>query len=157
MNAFLVDELGWTRADNESCLYYYHDDKYGAIGIARLEVDDILVTGNDDSLISNFHYRLNMKYGDGAGGAAIAWEKLSSVLGINIVYDQQGSYLTMDVAAKITLLFTDHKHLRMLPSKATPMSDVSIDKRAPLDATMRMYIKEHYASLVGAMIYMSIS
>jgi hypothetical protein len=157
MNSFLVDELGWTRADNESCLYYFHDAKSNSIGIALLEVDDILVTGNNQALIDSFHYRLNMKYGDGAGGASIAWEKLSSFLGINIIYDQQNRHLTMDVTAKITTLFADHKLLRMLPSKATPMSDVSNDKRPPLDAAMSAYIKEHYASLVGAMIYMSIS
>ena len=63
----------------------------------------------------------------------------------------------MDVAAKITTIFTDHKYLRMLPSKATPTSNISKDKRSPLDATMCMCIKEYYASLVGAMIYMSIS
>ena len=72
MNTFVVDELGWTRADNESCPYYHHDDKSGAIGIALLQVDDNLVTGNDNTLISDFHYRINKKYGDGAGGAAIA-------------------------------------------------------------------------------------
>ena len=26
MNAFHVDEFGWTRADNEPCLYNHHDD-----------------------------------------------------------------------------------------------------------------------------------
>ena len=71
--AFLVDELGLTRADDESCMYYHHDDKSAVIDILLIEVDDLLVTGNDDSLISNFYFRLNMKYGDGAGGAAIAW------------------------------------------------------------------------------------
>ena len=157
MNSFLVNELGWTRADNESCLYYFHDEKSNSIGIALLEVDDILVTGNDQTLIDHFHSRINRKYGDGAGGAAITWEKLSSFLGINIIYDQQNRHLTMDVAAKITTLFTDHKLLRMLPSKSTPMSDISADKRAVLDPAMSDYIKEHYSSLVGALIYMSIS
>ena len=159
MNSFLVDELGWTRADNESCLYYYHNTTTGSIGVALLEVDDILVTGNDPSLTQSFHQRLNKKYGDGAGGAPVAWEALSSFLGINIIYDQKNRHLTMDVAAKITTLFAEHKHLqvRMLPSKATPMSDLSGDKRAVLNVTMSSYIKDNYASLIGAMIYMSIS
>ena len=36
-------------------------------------------------------------------------------------------------------------------------TNISNDKRAPQDATMCRYIKEHFASFVGAMIYLSIS
>ena len=109
-------------------------------------------------MLDDFHARIEAKYGLGSGSNAVEWEHLSSFLGINIIYDVKNRHLTMDVAAKIDALFEEHKILRMLPNKATPLPDSTSAKSRPLlSPAIAAHIHEHYASLVGALIYMSVS
>ena len=109
-------------------------------------------------MLDDFHARIEAKYGLGSGSNAVEWEHLSSFLGINIIYDVKNRHLTMDVAAKIDALFEEHKILRMLPNKATPLPDSTSAKSRPLlSPAIAAHIHEHCASLVGALIYMSVS
>ena len=71
MPDFLVNSLGWIRSKNESSLYYRHDTKTSEIGILLLEVDDILITGNSQSMLDDFHARIEAKYGLGSGSNAV--------------------------------------------------------------------------------------
>ena len=80
------ESFGFTRASAESSLYYLHDQQTGDIILCILEVDDLLITGNNDSLIAKFKLALQKKYGERSEtGIAIAWEPLSSFLGVRIV------------------------------------------------------------------------
>jgi hypothetical protein len=157
INTFMVDEMGFTRGSNESSMYHRHDANSGDITICLLEVDDLLVTGNNDILIEKFHQELDKKYGTGAEGALpITWENLSSFLGVNIIYDRDRRVLTMDVASKIDKLFDEHDALAKIPTRYTPLPSKDTPKHTHPAATMD-YVKSNYQSLVGSMIYMSVS
>ena len=154
VNQFFVEELGWVRGENESCLYHHFDPVTGDIAIALLEVDDVLMTSNSDAVIEKFYTMLNAKFGV---GHSIPWEPVSSFMGVNVVYDRSARELTLDVAAKISTLFADHSLLRMLPTKATPIPGGDGSKRLCADAAILTHLRSHYSSIVGALIYMSIS
>ena len=90
------------------------------------------------------------------------WERIASFLGVNIDYDLDSGILAMDVKSKIEKLFEDHSILNTLKNvKAnTPITednlnvpDIAKQKWAPVDH----YICEKYASINGAIIYMSIT
>ena len=153
----MVDESGFTRGSSESSLYHRHDAISGDITICLLEVDDLLITGNNDFIIEQFHQSLDKKYGSGAlGNSPITWEDLSSFLGVNIIYDRHNRVLTMDVAAKIDKLFEEHVAISKVPTRYTPLPSKDTPSHSH-PVQLSDYVKEHYQSLVGSMIYMSIS
>ena len=150
------------RADAETCLYYKRNPQTGTFVIVLSEVDDLVVTGNDQKMIMEFHESLiaafASKNDDGSvNRESIAWEPISSFLGIDILYDRTKGILTMNVKAKIDKLFDDHHpHLSRIGTLGTPVtSDFAHDGfEEDVELTpMEAYLKQHYASIVGSMIY----
>ncbi len=152
INNYITNDLGFTRSNCESCLYHKRDEISMKSCIILLEVDDMLVTGNSDELIEDFHQQLEGKYGLGVSKNKITWEPISSFLGINIEYDRAARYLTMDVEFKIDVFLDKHKNeFTNLWNKSTP-SPESIDKTR-IDPVVSNCVRENYAQIVGSLIY----
>ena len=88
------------------------------------------------------------------------WESLSSFLGINISYDVRAGRMEMDIEQKVEKLLTDHPLLHNLRMHDVPSSDTAAE--IPESAASKygetdIYIKNNYASIIGACIYMSIT
>ena len=152
INNFLTNELGFTRSACESCLYHKFDPDTSKSCILLLEVDDMVVTGSSDDMIEEFHQQLESKYGLGVSTNKIAWEPISSFLGVNIAYNRSHRRLTMDVEFKIdTLLGTYSESFGCLWVKATP-SPESVDKTR-INPVVLTCVRDNYASIVGSLIY----
>ena len=120
------------------------------------EVDDLIITGNDAAYIARFKNKLVDDY------KVTDWERLASFLGVNMDYDLDSGALAMDVKSNIEKLFKDHSILNALSNAkaSTPITEESLhvpsiykEKWAPVDH----YIADKYASMNGALIYMSIT
>jgi hypothetical protein len=148
----LAQDYVQTNAD--SCLFS-KQTKNGWVLVAS-EVDDLLVTGNDNDEIERLHQALVKEY------QITDWDPISSFLGININYDPvKGSgNLTMDVEYKIDELFKKHAmlcgHLKGKADTAMLEEHRGIEDSRVLNHVDE-YIKARYASLNGALIYMGIT
>ena len=150
LNRFMkVQEFTQTTAD--SCLFT-KKTKDGWLLVAS-EVDDLLVTGTDKAAIEQFRLALVDEY------QITDWEPLKSFLGINIQYEV-GRRMTLDVEYKLDKLAEAHPMLKHhLQGKADyPLIEehMSIPEDKKLTEVDK-YIKERYASLNGALIYMGIT
>ena len=163
LSQFAEDE-GFVRADSETSLYYKINDD-GSWCIVLAEVDDLLVTGTSTTTCAQFREALVNRFAhlDTTGDTeeeAIAWHPISSFLGINISYDQKMGTMRMDVKGKVDEMFAAHQCLRSLPHANNPWSPdlakASVNEDTPLDE-IETHIKEHYASLVGSLIYITIT
>ena len=152
LNRVLTDELQFSRSINDSCLYYHESEKGFVLLVA--EVDDLVITGTDQGKIDALKADFLKRY------KITAWERISSFLGINIAYDRQLGVMELDVKAKVDELFKRYPILLDCPTRSTPLS-ASLTSPANADAykpnKVDFFIKEHYASIVGALIYMSIT
>ena len=151
-----MESQGFTRAGCESSLYYRYDVSTKKITLCVLEVDDICCTGNNDELLEQLRISLGQKYGDMRTGTDISWEPLSSFLGIRIIYDRVKRVLTMDVEQKIIDMFKSHPEIDKIPTHWTPLPTKGSKPSTP-SATVQRYVRVHYASIVGAFIYIAIS
>lgn len=120
------------------------------------EVDDLIITGTDEKegiteLQKSFVSQWKVK----------DWEPLSSFLGIRIVYDRAEGVLTMDVKTKIDELFRVHKVLSKVGSANTPYVEANVrnafDTPDRVMSSSEQYIQDNFASLVGSLIYISIT
>ena len=163
LSRFAEDE-GFVRADSETSLYYKINTD-GSWCVVLAEVDDLLVTGTSTTTCAQFRTALVEKFsridvGGEKDDEAIAWHSISSFLGINITYDQKEGVMKLDVKGKIDELFVAHPIFAKLPHHANPWSSdlakAKFDENAPLDE-VEQHIREHYASLVGSLIYITIT
>ena len=157
--------IGFKRADAETSLYYSYNKVNGKFVIVLSEVDDLVVTGNDDAMIEAFHYSLIKSFGtakdDGTKDAkSIAWEPISSFLGIDIDYDMKAGTLAMNVKSKIDNLFADDKHKHALKSigtanlpQPTNFNDNDYCEEG-VWSHLELHLKKNYASIVGTIIYL---
>jgi len=88
LDKFFTD-IGFKRADAETCLYKRFDPTTGKFVLVLCEVDDLVVTGNDNKYIEHFRQCLvdsfATKRDDGTlDEKSIAWEPIKSFLGIDI-------------------------------------------------------------------------
>ena len=115
----------------------------------------MIITGTDKEAITKLRAGLvkRFKVDD------TKWESLSSFLGINIIYNHRIGRMGFDVEQKVNKLFDDHKTLINVRSSDVPISDSDLEvpesAAADYNATDK-YIVQHYASIVGACIYMSV-
>ena len=132
------------------------------------EVDDLVVTGNDDAFIQHFRESLIKSYASKTSDGkvdekSIAWEPLSSFLGIKIAYNLEKGVLTMSVKNKIDNLFDDPDHKSALHKIGTanlPLPASFNDGDYPEDGSwshLEMHLKKHYASIVGSIIYLHVT
>ena len=153
MLSWLTSLVGPAVRMRVACIICF-DPVTGDIGIALLDVDDIMVCSSSDTLIDAFYSKLNARFG---AGQPLTWEPISSFLGINICYDRHKRELSMDVAAKIATLFSGLSVLRMLPTKAPPLPGADGSKRQCAHAAILEHICSSYSSIAGGLIYMAIS
>ena len=144
---------GYVQTIADTCLFTKKTDS-GWVCVAS-EVDDLLVCGSDDAEIERFHVALVDEYD------VTDWADIKSFLGINIQYDVEAQYMSLDVETKIDKLFDSHAILKgHLKGKAeTPLLEahMAIPDDAQLKTDVDVYIRDHYASLNGALIYMGIT
>ena len=100
LTEFLEKECGMTRGKSETSLYYKHVK--GKYIILMTEVDDLIFTG-DKQQIEAFERLLKLRW------SIKQCERLSSFLGINIHYKQEGDNWTIsfDVTEKIRKIFEE--------------------------------------------------
>ena len=157
LNEILVDDLKLKRAASDSCLYHYRDDD-GWILLCT-EVDDLVITGTNEKKIESIRQYLFKRF---EKSGMKDWGPIKSFLGINIAYDREAGRLEMDVADKIKKLFEQHPILWRARPKRTPLPP---DGPLPTNYVysseernyLRAYLTEHYASIVGALIYSCIT
>ena len=109
LDRFFVEE-GYTRGVSETSMYY----KHGPSGwvVVLTEVDDLVVTGTDDTEIDALRSALVRDFAnrDSEGvvdAKSIHWETISSFMGIDINYNRSKGVLTMNVKSKIDDLFNN--------------------------------------------------
>ena len=115
----------------------------GKLLLVLTEVDDLVYTG-DQELVDIFEAKLRKKWNIQQS------EPLRSFLGININYDREQGTIEFDVAEKIRRLF-EEKPWRINQPKLESLIPPITARSYPLIET------KHYASVVGACIYMAIT
>ena len=115
----------------------------GKLLLVLTEVDDLVYTG-DQELVDIFEAKLKKKWNIQQS------EPLRSFLGININYDREQGTIEFDVAEKIRRLF-EEKPWRINQPKLESLIPPITARSYPLIET------KHYASVVGACIYMAIT
>ena len=156
LNKCLVDELSLKRTKSDTCLYTYKD--LGGYVLIATEVDDCVITGTNTAKIQQIkkHFQDNFKLKD--------WDSpIRSFMGINIQYHEniENPRLEMDVEDKIVKLFERHSTLRRVRSKNFPLppkEEAPTTEFNPENYNyLHKYIHDNYASIVGAIIYTSIT
>ena len=151
-----MKSAGFKQLECDKCIFVHHDEVTKKFVLVGCEVDDLIITGNDAACITRLKKKLVDEYN------VTDWERIASFLGVNIDYDLDSGVLAMDVKSKIEKLFEEHSILNVLKNvKAnTPITEdnlnvpnIAKEKWAPVDH----YICEKYASINGAIIYMSIT
>ena len=145
--------IGFQRLESESSVYVKHDGAHWSLILA--EVDDLIITSTKSESITELH-KAFVKQWD-----VKDWEVIRSFLGINMCYDKVNGVLAMDVKAKIDDFFKAHPTLAKLGSSNVPYCETNV-KAAQANPTRSLrsseqYMKDHFASIVGTLIYMSIT
>ena len=148
--------LGFSRFESESSIYIQRDktdsNKWSLI---LAEVDDLIITSSHTSCITDLHKTFVKQW------KVKDWEIISSFLGINMRYDKAAGVLAMDVKAKVDDFFKAHSTLSKLGSSNVPYVDAQVKAAyASPQRSLRsteLYMKEHFASIVGTLIYLSIT
>ena len=129
--------LGFKQANSDTCLFHYQGGN-GSVYICA-EVDDLVITGEDDDKIRQVKERLEAVYGQ---TNKIAWEPLHSFLGIDINYNKDKQICTFGVPYKIQKLFDDNPILQSLgegkKNSITP-SDAAEDRQG-----QNPHVKENF-------------
>ena len=149
----LENELSFKRGVADACLYSFHDDD-GWVVLCS-EVDDLVITGTNTRKIKEVkaYFEETFKLTD--------WdESINSFLGINIKYtDGPNARMEMDITDKVKKTFEKHKPIKSARPRHSPLP-VKDDKQlmaVTKETALQAYIRENYASIVGAFIYMSIT
>ena len=139
--SFLVKsllDLQFTQAPADSCLFHYFNP----------ETETFILSLLKRGLVERF------KIDD------TKWENLSSFLGININYDVRAGRLEMDIEQKAEKMLIDHPVLHNLRMHDVPSSGTAAEipeSAASKHGETDIYIKNSYASMIGACIYMSVT
>ena len=153
LSKVLEGDLAFKRGIADTCLYSYHDDDGWVILCS--EVDDLVITGTNNRKIKEVKafFEKTFKLTD--------WDdSINSFLGINISYtDGPDARLEMDVTDKVKKTFEKHPPIKSARPRHFPLP-AKDDKQLMADTketALQAYIRENYASIVGAFIYMSIT
>ena len=151
---FFVNKLNYTQASSDGCLFY-KVTKAGYVLVA-CEVDDLVITGSDKAGIAELKSMLTKQY------SITDWGPISSFLGINMNYTD--GVLEMDVVEKIRDLFSKHGIINSthnIPGRDVPLDDdytkIPVEEGSVKYTELDLYLEENFASIVGALIYISIT
>lgn len=148
------EKLGFTRATSETSLY--HKTKVQSDGLREnlfvlCEVDDLVITGSP-RMVVELRDQLKAEFN------ISQFEPMSSFLGINIKYDKHLGRLAMDVEEKLNALFKERSILNGIGTKSVPMrSDAKPLVKDNRELTAYLHDTKNYASIVGSLIYISIT
>lgn len=149
-----LSNLGFSQAAKDQCLYYRHTDT-GFI-IMATEVDDLVITGTSNPMIVELHDALKKAF------EIEVFEPIQSFLGMHVQYSKEHGIFEMNMLKKFENLFhTLHPFLGeqingngKIPLKGEYSHVLeTAHKVTPLE----LYIKKHYASIVGSLIFIMIS
>ena len=111
-------------------------------------------SGNHDEQIEKLHLALKEKYG------ISEWGPAESFLGINCKKDLEAGTFEMDVCGKIDAFFAKHPILNQAQTRSTPLS-ATFEKAVISDTSnfgeLDRFIWNNYASVVGTLIYLTIT
>mmetsp|Transcript_9195 Transcript_9195/g.37743 ORF Transcript_9195/g.37743 Transcript_9195/m.37743 type:complete len:529 (+) Transcript_9195:1474-3060(+) len=154
IDSFFQTTLGYERGLSDSCLYTktIHDSKTGTarFAIVSVNVDDIVITGDADELIAEIKQKLADTYN------VQQFEEVHTLLGFRVKRYSDGSY-SLGVQAKIEEIFQEHPILLTKGKSNTPMSPSFKYREGEPTTEFELYIHEHFASLLGSLIYLSIT
>jgi hypothetical protein len=148
--------ISFKQSSADSCLFYCRDEKIDKFVLVASEVDDLIITGTDETAIAKLKAGLVKRFDIDDS----KWEQLASFLGINITYDHRTGRLEMDISQKIKTMLDEHKLLHNVKTQDVPITDANLDVPESAAANYTQtdkYIVENYASIIGSCIYMSIT
>ncbi|MEO1519087.1 MAG: reverse transcriptase domain-containing protein, partial [Bacteroidota bacterium] len=117
LNAFLVEQCGFTRATFDPCFYSSHTSN-GWVCIS-VSTDDMLITGTDKGKIAELREKANKRFGEGQWTPSV-----DSFLGVNCHHDRAAGTFSMDVASKIVQLLQDYDLTDLHPSDVPYSSEL---------------------------------
>lgn len=141
LSTFLLT-YGFTCSRADTSLFVLRKD--GHIMYLLVYVDDLILTGNDESIITTFVSHLNREFAIKDLGA------LNYFLGLEVVYTPNGLFLTQAKYAKDILLRSNLLHAKPVATPLSPHESFVADGVPHPDPTM-------YRSLVGALQYLTIT
>ena len=134
--------------------YYFRNTQTGKFVLLVAEVDDLIISGTDEDKIQEIKQDFTERY------KITAWEAINSFLGINMHYDRNAGVFTMDCKGKVDELFKKFPILNDCQQRTVPVTELKSDmpwpEGTPVNA-VDQFLVERYASIVGALIYMSIT
>ena len=153
LSGVLEGDLSFKRGVADTCLYSFHD--HDGWVVLCSEVDDLVITGTNNRKIKEVkaYFEKTFKLTD--------WDdSINSFLGININYvDGPNARMEMDISDKVKKTFEKHSQLKTARPRHFPLP-AKDDKQLMSDTketALQAYIRDNYASIVGAFIYMSIT
>ena len=127
-----------------------HDD--GTFIVVATEVDDLLIIASNQQRIDEFHHYLKQTY------QITEFGKIDSYFGIRFRHDLDHGTLSMDMTVKIQDFFKKHPKLSTvsLHLSPSPSDDTILDESSP-KSDVETYILDNYRSIVGFLIFPSIT
>ena len=114
--AVLVNRLQFKQAHSDSCLFYWTDPQNGNRLFICSEVDDLVITGDDEVKLNELNAALDSEFGK---NNPVTRQALSSFMGVDIDYDKDKQTCTFGVPYKIQKIFDDHPSIWLGEGKAT--------------------------------------
>ena len=146
-----MEQHGFERCTSDSCLYKSVSSEGWTL--ASVSVDDILITGSDPDAISKLRLALDANFG------SCKWhENCSSFLGMDIQYNQLAGTLILSCPGRINAMFEKYDKLQVINPSSCPYSPSfkKLDDTQEFKMTdLQAYLRDHFASIVGTIIYMS--
>ena len=152
LTQFLEGDLKLKRGTTDTCLYHFNNND-GWVLLAT-EVDDLVISGTNLKKIDEIKGYLQRRF------KMTDWDNpINSFLGLRLAYDKEAGRLEMDVEEKVLNLFKRHSVLNSCRPRKTPLPPKEISEAEPNHTPTKLqeYIAANYASIVGALIYMSIT
>ena len=147
INSFLVDNLQFTSSPYEPCLYFKHSDD--CITLIVLYVDDLLIAGNDRSIVDHVKDEFKDQFKMKDLGVA------SEFLGIQIYRDRPNRTLRITQSSYIDKIL-DRFHMADSNPVCTPM-EISSSKILSTDSDLQELAQGvPYRQAIGSLMYLMI-
>jgi len=145
----LEKDLGYHRFVSDTSLFGKRFDD-GSWSLIATEVDDLFIVNSREDRTTELKHQLHQHL------EVAEFGPIRSYFGVRFIQDLDKGTLTLDVEKQITDFFKKHPKLSTLHPAATPSS--AKDAELPDQSTpMEIYIREHYRSIVGVLIFPSIT
>jgi len=161
-----MSDLGMQRSRSDATLYHYKSvdaDGNTRWALISVFVDDLLITGTDKDFIAKFKARANDTFGK---HQSVTWnETVSSFLGLQIAHNPSFTQWTISAGTKINNLLkaidveSFKPNVRNCWQSSWPdtFRKIRQEGKTPELTSRQRKIRDNFRSIVGSLIYISIS